>query len=83
VADLDHTAEPGQGFLIHLLVPEQIVVIEKIAQEPAELPKCLRSAIEPPGDNAPSKFVGFEDRQPQDVERFLGMPAVADYTSAD
>ena len=75
MADLDHAAQTGQGFLVDLLMGDQFGVIEAVAQEPAELPHCFRCAIEATDDGMTGKFLGFEDGEAERVKGLLGVPA--------
>jgi hypothetical protein len=75
VADLDDTAESGQSLLIDLFVGQKFRVIEEIAQEPAQLPHRLLRAVETTHDGLTGQTTGFKDREAEDVERFVGVPA--------
>jgi hypothetical protein len=75
VADLDDTAESRQGLLVDLLVGEKFRVIEKVPQEPAELPHRFLGAVEPTDDGLPGQCARFYDRESKDVKRLAGVPA--------
>jgi len=75
VANLDYTAESGQGFFIDLFVGQKFRVIEEIAQEPAQLPHRLLRAVEATHDGLTRKGTRFKDGESEDIERFAGMPA--------
>ena len=76
VADLDDALKSDQVFLVDLITPERFGVITEVAQEPAEFPQCFRSAIETARNGASGAFLGLNDREAQNVERFLSMPAI-------
>jgi hypothetical protein len=75
VADLDYTAESGQSLLIDLFVGQKFRVIEKIPQEPAQLLDRLLCAVKTTHDGLTGGGTGFKDREPEEVEGFMGMPA--------
>ena len=75
MADLDDAAESGQSLLVDLFVGQQFRVIEKIPQEPAQLPHRLLRAVEPADDGLTGQSAGLDDGESEDVERFVGMPA--------
>ena len=75
VADLDDAAESGQSLLIDLFVGQKFRVIEKIPQEPAQLPHRLLRAVEPTDNGLTGQSAGLEYGESEDVERFVGMPA--------
>jgi hypothetical protein len=54
---------------------QQFRVIEKIPQEPAQLPHCFLSAVETTHNRLSGQRTGFKDGESKDVERFVGMPA--------
>jgi hypothetical protein len=59
VADLDHALQTYELSFIHFIAPEQFGVVAEITQEPVELPKRFRAAIEPAGNDVPGKPVGL------------------------
>ena len=75
MADLDDTAESGQSLLIDLFVGQKFRVIEKIPQEPAQLPHRLLGAVEPADNGLPRQCPGLNHREPENVKRLAGMPA--------
>jgi len=75
VADLDDTAESGQSLLVDLFVGQQFRVIEKIPQEPAQLPHRFLRAVETTHDGLTGQGAGLENGESEDVERFMGVPA--------
>ena len=74
---------PSKRLFIDFVSAHQIGVIAEIAQEPAELPEGLGSAVEPAGEGMALVFFGFENDEPQDVERSLRMPAIEGPIDAD
>src|SRR5262249_17776618 len=75
VADLDNAAETNSAFSSISSCPATLGCRE-VSQKPARLPKSLGRAVESPRDGSSSQFLGLENREPQDVKRLLGMPAV-------
>ncbi len=75
MADLDDAAESGQGLLIDLFVGQEFRIIEKVPQEPTQLPHCFRRAIKAADDRLSGKSSGFNNRKPENVERLGGVPA--------
>src|ERR1700690_1330791 len=68
MADLDDTAESGQSLFIYLLVSQKFGVIEKIAQEPAQLPHGFLRAIKTTHDRLPGQSPRFYDGESENVE---------------
>jgi hypothetical protein len=75
VADLDYTAQSGQGFFVDLFVGQKFRVIEKIPQEPAQFPHRFLGAIKATHDGLPGQSAGLENRESEDIEGFVGVPA--------
>src|ERR1039457_4216731 len=75
MADLDHAAESGQSLLVDLFVGQKFRVIEKIAQEPAELPHRLLGTVETTANRLSGQCPGLKNGESKDVERFVGVPA--------
>jgi hypothetical protein len=75
VADLDDATESGQSLLIDLFVGQKFRVIEKIPQEPAQLPHRFLRAVEPTDNGLTGQSAGLDDRESEEVERLAGMPA--------
>ena len=50
MADLDHTAESRQSFFVYLFMREEFRVIEKVAQEPTQLPHRFLCAVQTTDD---------------------------------
>src|ERR1700690_2104705 len=75
MADLDDAAKSGESLLIDLFVGQQFRVIEKIPQEPAQLPHRFLRAVEPADNGLTGQSAGLEYGESEDVERFVGMPA--------
>src|ERR1017187_10521629 len=75
VADLDDAAESGQSLVVDLFVGQKFRVIQKIPQEPAELPHRLLRAVETTDNRLPDDGTRFNDGEAEDIERFAGMPA--------
>src|SRR5664280_2435647 len=65
VADLHDADQAAQDALVDLVLTQQFGVIEKIPQEPTQLPHRLRGAVETAYDRAPGKWLGFKDRKPE------------------
>jgi len=51
-ADFDHTAESRESFLVDLFVGEKFRVIEKVAQEPTQLPHRFWCAVQTADDGS-------------------------------
>jgi hypothetical protein len=83
MTDFDHASQSGQGFFIDLLVGQKLRVIEKIPQEPAQLPHCLLGAVETTHDGLPGQGPGLENGESEDVERFVGVPTKLGAIDAD
>src|SRR5579871_516972 len=81
--DLDHPVKLHQGTLLELIAPKEFGVVAKIPQKPAQLPKRLLRAIDPAGNEAAGKLLGFEHRELDGVEGLLLMPAVLGPLDAD
>jgi len=75
VADLDDTAESGQSLLIDLFLGQQFRVIEKVPQEPAELPHCFLCAVKTARDGLTGGGTRFKDKESEDIEWLVGVPA--------
>jgi len=76
VADFHHPNEAAQSALINLVLAQEFRVVEKIPQEPTQLPHRLRSAVQPADDRTSGEWLGFENGEPEQVEAFLIFPAV-------
>ena len=83
VADLDDSDEAAQGVLVDLVLAQQFGVIEKIPQEPAQLPHCLRRAVETADDRAPGEPLGFKDGKSKHIKALLGLPAMLSMIDPD
>ena len=83
VADLDYADQSTQGAFVNLVPSQRLRVIEKISQEPAQLPHRLRGAVQPADDRLPGIFLGLQNRQPKYIERFLRMPAMLGMVETD
>ncbi len=68
--------QTAQGTLVDLVLAQQFGVIEKIPQEPTQLPHRLRGAVEAADNRAPGERLGFKDGEPQQIKALLGLPAV-------
>ena len=68
--------ETEQSLLIHLVSAEQIRVVAEIPQKPIQFPERLLGAVESSGNLAGGEVLGLEDREAEDEERFLRMPAI-------
>src|ERR1039458_7267096 len=60
VADLDDATARARGALVDLVLAQQVGVIEKIPQEPTQLPHRLWGAVETTDDRAPAKRLRVE-----------------------
>src|SRR6185437_14265587 len=69
--------------LVELIAAEQLVVVAKVTQEPAQFPQRLVGAIDPPGKDAAGELLRFEHGELSSVEGFLWMPAVLRPVDAD
>ena len=76
-------AEPEKSLLVYFVAAHQVLVIAKVAQEPAEFPQSFGSAIEAAGEGTALLFAWFKDDELQDVEGPLRMPTVEDAVDAD
>ena len=83
MADLHHAAQSGESFLVDFIASEQVGVVEKIAQEPTELPQGFRRAVHPSGDHAAGEFPWFQDGEAQNVKGLRWMKAVLGAVDAD
>src|SRR6202043_2924962 len=72
-----------QRLFVHFVPAHQIGVVAKVPQEPAELPQCFGSAVETTVEGTALMFSWFENDEPQNVERPLGMPAIENPIDAD
>jgi hypothetical protein len=75
VANLDHPAKSRQSFLIDLFVGEKVRVIEKVAQEPTQLPHRFLCAVQSADDGLARQRTRFEDGEVKDLKRLLRVPA--------
>ena len=75
MADLDDTAESGQRLFVDLFVGQQFWVVEKISQEPSQLPHRFLGAVETSNNGLPGGGTRFKDAESEDIERFAGVPA--------
>jgi hypothetical protein len=55
---------------------QQLRVIEKISQEPTQLPHRLWGAVETADEGAPGKRLRLKDREPEQIKALLSLPAV-------
>src|SRR6185437_14329830 len=69
--------------LVELIAAEQLVVVAKVTQEPAQFPQRLAGAVDPPGKDAAGELLGFEHGELNGVEGFLCVPAVLRPVDAD
>ena len=76
VADLHDPDQAAQGSLVDFVLAQQFGVIEKIPQEPAQLPHRLGGAVETADDRAPGKWLGLENGEPEQIKALLGLPAM-------
>src|SRR5579864_2576426 len=68
---------------IELIASQQLRVIAKVAQEPAQLPQSLLGAVDPPRKQATSELLGFEHSELDGVEGLLDMPEVLGAVDVD
>jgi hypothetical protein len=64
-------------------VSQKFRIVEKIPQEPAQLPHGFLGAIKAPDDGLPGEFVWFEDREAKNVEGLLSVPTELRVVDAD
>src|SRR5664280_1312095 len=76
VADLDDSDQAAQGPLVDLILAQQFGVIEKIPQEPTQLPHRLWRAVQPADNRTAGEWLGFKNGEPQQIKALLGLPAV-------
>ena len=76
VADLHDPDQAAQGSLVDLVLAQQFGVIEKIPQEPTQLPHRLWGAVETANDRSSSEWLGFKNGEAQQIKALLGMPAM-------
>ena len=69
VGDPHDSAQAAQGLLINFVPAEQVGVIAKIPEEPAELPQGFGCAVEPTGEGTALMFAWFEDSKRKSEER--------------
>jgi hypothetical protein len=74
VADLDHSLQAGQGFLIDLFMGEKFWIIKEVTQKSTELPHCFLRAVKAADNRLPSQTTGFKNSKPKNIERFCGVP---------
>ena len=61
MADLDDAPESKQSLLIDLFVGQKFRIIEKIPQEPAQLPHRFLRAVEPTDNGLTRQSAGLDD----------------------
>jgi len=75
VANLDDTAESGQSLLVDLFMRQEFRIIEKIAEEPAELPHRFLRAVKTTDDGVPGQTMWLNNGESENVEGSCGVPA--------
>jgi hypothetical protein len=83
VGNPDDSPQAEKCLLIDFIAAQQLLVIAKVSQEPAEPPDSLGSAVEAPIEGSALLPYGFENDKAQSVEGSLGMPAVEDLVNPD
>src|ERR1017187_5566111 len=72
------SSKADERLFVNFVSAHQIGVVAKVPQEPAEFPQSFGSAVEATVEGTALMFSWFENGEPQNVERPLGMPAVED-----
>src|SRR5271165_6948657 len=80
---LHHSDQATQGAFVDLVLTQQFGVIEKIPQEPAQLPHRLGGAVKAADDGPARERFGFQDGEPQQIKALLGLPAVLSTVEPD
>src|SRR4029077_4504515 len=70
------SSQAEECLFVHFVSAHEISVVTEVPQEPAEFPECLGRAVETAVEGTALMFSWFENDEPQNVERSLGMPAV-------
>src|SRR5262252_8430607 len=76
MADLYHASKTMERFFVDLLVGDKLGIVQKIPQEPAQLPHRLLRAVEPTDNRLSQIILGLENSESKDIERFLGVPSI-------
>ena len=76
------SSKADERLFVNFISAHQIGVVAKVPKEPAEFPQCFGSAIESTVEGAALMFSWFENDEPQNVERPLGVPAVEEGSGA-
>jgi hypothetical protein len=76
VRDANNTLQPNECFLIEFVPTQQIRVIAKIAQEPAQPPERFGCAIDAPSEGMAQLLFGFNHGQSHQVKRPGRVPPV-------
>src|ERR1700686_1912873 len=77
------SSKAHQRLFVNFVSAQEIGVVAKVSQEPAEFPECFGSAVEATVEGTALIFSWFKNDEPQNVEWPLGMPAVEDPIDAD
>src|SRR6202140_262013 len=77
------SSKAHQRLFVNFVSAQEIGVVAKVPQEPAEFPECFGSAVEATVEGTALMFSWFEDGEPQYIDRSLGMPAVEHPVDAD
>jgi hypothetical protein len=76
VRDANNALQAEQSYFVEFVSTQQIGVVAKISQEPAEPPQCFRCAIDPARQGMAAVLFGLENREAQEVKRSGGMPTI-------
>jgi len=72
-----------ESLLIDLVLTEQVGVVAKISEKPAELPQGPFRAIQPACERASCERLWFQDNKSNQPEWFLPMPAIGSPLDTD
>jgi hypothetical protein len=74
--EFNHAPQVDQGFVINLILRQQLDVVAEFAQEPTQLPHCSGRAVETSGHETPGQMLGFENGEADLVIGLLLVPAI-------
>src|ERR1017187_8671605 len=75
MADDKHPQTDLRRLLTTLFLRQQFWIVKKVPQEPAQLPHRFLSTVETTHDGLTGGGTWFKDREPEDVEGLVRVPA--------
>jgi hypothetical protein len=76
VRDTNNALQTEQSFFVDFISAQQISVVAKISQEPAQPPERFGRAVDSPREGMVAMLVRFEDQESQEIEGSGWVPPI-------